>query len=206
MFIAQNLVKRCVTKSCCYPRDSLKSLLSTQVIAAHYEFQFEDTSAVSLLTTHVSPVSEVTLGRPYTLTISLHGSRGPSFFGIITAIDGIHSRHCGTEASSTSEPSASAVFSIWNRNTEAPFGYSPDWTETTEEFTEYNIQLGDTVTLKDRDGRCGTARIASLGGRELNLTNFTGALKVQKRFCLIDVLIHKVVVFRFGIFSSNRPL
>lgn len=149
---------------------------------------------MSLQTNPPSPISEVIVGKPYTVTVPLDGSRGQSFFGIIKSIEGVQVHWSGAE--STTELSASVVFSIWDRSTNAPFGYSANWIETgTAYFTDYGIHPGDTVILKDLDSRHGTAQVTSIGARELSLANFTGALKVRLQLGLTDSLVLKVIDF-----------
>lgn len=120
-------------------------------------------------------VSEMKIGEIYTLTIPLGSYCHRSFTGAIDKIEGVHVRHHGTDASS--ELAAAVVFSIWDRSNDARYGYPRNWIMHIPDFSDYDIALGQTVTLKDRKGTCGTARITSLGRREVTLANFEGALK-----------------------------
>lgn len=145
------------------------------VSAAHYEFKFEDEAAVSLQP-GIAPTqfSEITIGKPYTLTVNT-GNRAQSFFGLIRAIEGVQN-----QSESKGGLCASVTFSIWDEDSDAPFGYLPEWDVRypSSRFTDFFINLGDTVTLNDEDRRGGTAQITWLGCRDVHLSNLTGALQV----------------------------
>lgn len=127
------------------------------------------------------PVSELKVGKAYTLIIPTTRFQYQDFYGTVAAVEGVHVRR--HEIDAPTEFAATIVFTIWDKKNDTPYGYPANWIAKVEDFSDYDFALGQTVTLKDREGKWGTARITVLGQRELSLANFTGALKVWMQAC-----------------------